>query len=100
LLDDKKKLVVNQKKDGKTYFPFFLFFLTVFLAPDVVSSLAMSSVFAFLPLVSVLTDDVAHLCVVNEIEGDRRQCLLHVVDPCDHVSGMVLEECVVVDGAG
>ena len=38
-----------------------MFFLTVFLAPDVVSLSATLSVFAFLPLVSVLTDDVAHL---------------------------------------
>jgi len=60
----------------------------------------MLSVFAFLPLVSVLTDDVACLHVVDEIGGDRRQCPLRVVDPCDHVLGMVLEECVVVDGAG
>jgi len=60
----------------------------------------MLSVFAFLPLVSVLTDDVACLHMVDEIRGDRCQCPLCVVDLCDHVSGMVLEECVVVNGAG
>ena len=48
----------------------------------------------------MLTDDVARLHVVDEIGGDRRRCLLRVVDLCDCVSGMVLEECVVVDGAG
>jgi len=48
----------------------------------------------------VLTDDVARLHVVDEIGGDRRRCPLRVMDPCDRVSGMVLEECVVVDGTG
>jgi len=48
----------------------------------------------------VLTDDVARLHVVDEIRGDRHRCLLHVVDLCDRVSGMVLEEYVVVDGTG
>jgi len=37
---------------------------------------------------------------IDEIGGDRHRCPLHVVDPCDRVSGMVLEESVVVDGTG
>jgi len=45
-----------------------------------------------MPLVSVLTDDVARLRMVDKIGGDRRQCPLRVVDPCDCVLGMVLEE--------
>ena len=89
-----------KKKMEKLTFPFSCSSLQSSLLPILSDSSAMSLVFAFLPLVSVFTDDVARLHVVDKIGGDRCRCPLHVVDPCDCVSGMVLEECVVVDGAG